>query len=86
MLVRRAHMFPIECVARGYLSGSGWKEYRQKGTVCGIPLPTGLRESDRLPEPIFTPQGSRHGCGERCRLRHGQTGKGHCQPGSARHP
>ena len=55
MLVRRARMFPIECVARGYLSGSGWKEYRREGTVCGIPLPPGLRESDRLPEPIFTP-------------------------------
>jgi phosphoribosylaminoimidazole-succinocarboxamide synthase len=55
MLVRRAKMFEIECVARGYLSGSGWKEYRANGTVCGIPLPAGLRESDRLPEPIFTP-------------------------------
>lgn len=55
MLVRRANMFPIECVARGYLSGSGWKEYRKQGTVCGIPLPGGLRDSDRLPEPIFTP-------------------------------
>ena len=55
MLVRRAQMFPVECVARGYLSGSGWKEYRQQGTICGIPLPAGLRESDRLPEPIFTP-------------------------------
>jgi phosphoribosylaminoimidazole-succinocarboxamide synthase len=55
MLVRRAQMFPIECVARGYLAGSGWKEYRAHGTVCGIPLPAGLRESDRLPEPIFTP-------------------------------
>lgn len=55
MLVRRARMFPIECVARGYLAGSGWKEYRQHGTVCGIALPPGLRESDRLPEPIFTP-------------------------------
>ncbi len=55
MLVRRAEMFPIECVARGYLSGSGWKEYREHGTICGIPLPPGLRESDRLPEPIFTP-------------------------------
>jgi len=55
MLVRRAEMFPLECVARGYLSGSGWKEYLRYGTVCGIPLPTGLRESDRLPEPIFTP-------------------------------
>ncbi len=55
MLVRRARMVPIECVARGYLSGSGWKEYRAGGTVCGIELPDGLVESDRLPEPIFTP-------------------------------
>ena len=55
MLVRRARMAPLECVARGYLAGSGWKEYRAGGTVCGIPLPSGLRESDRLPEPIFTP-------------------------------
>jgi phosphoribosylaminoimidazole-succinocarboxamide synthase len=55
MLVHRAEMFPIECVARGYLSGSGWKEYQAGGSVCGIPLPEGLTESDRLPEPIFTP-------------------------------
>jgi phosphoribosylaminoimidazole-succinocarboxamide synthase len=55
MLVRRAKMFPIECVARGYLSGSGWKEYQKLGSICGIPLPSGLQESDRLPEPIFTP-------------------------------
>jgi phosphoribosylaminoimidazole-succinocarboxamide synthase len=55
MLVRRAEMVPIECVARGYLSGSGWKEYRRSGEVCGIALPEGLVESDRLPEPIFTP-------------------------------
>ncbi|HEV3474860.1 MAG TPA: phosphoribosylaminoimidazolesuccinocarboxamide synthase [Actinomycetota bacterium] len=55
MLVRRARMIPIECVARGYLSGSGWKEYKTSGKVCGIPLPDGLVESDRLPEPIFTP-------------------------------
>src|SRR2546425_492993 len=55
MLVRRATVVPVECVARGYLSGSGWKEYRTGGSVCGIPLPTGLHESDRLPEPIFTP-------------------------------
>jgi len=48
-------MIPVECVARGYLSGSGWKEYQQKGTVCGIPLPPGLVESAKLPEPIFTP-------------------------------
>jgi phosphoribosylaminoimidazole-succinocarboxamide synthase len=55
MLVKRAEMFPVECVVRGYLSGSGWKDYQQTGAVCGIKLPTGLRESDRLPEPIFTP-------------------------------
>ena len=55
MLVRRAKMFPIECVARGYLSGSGWKEYQKLGSICGIPLPSGLQESDRLPDPIFTP-------------------------------
>ena len=55
MLCRRAEMLPVECVARGYLAGSGWKEYQASGTVCGIPLPPGLRESDRLPEPIFTP-------------------------------
>lgn len=55
MLVRRADVIPIECVARGYLSGSGWKEYQRDGRVCGIELPAGLVESDRLPEPIFTP-------------------------------
>ncbi|MBK9168155.1 MAG: phosphoribosylaminoimidazolesuccinocarboxamide synthase [Bryobacterales bacterium] len=55
MLVRRARMLPVECVARGYLAGSGWKEYKVSGTVCGIPLPAGLLESSRLPEPIFTP-------------------------------
>ena len=55
MLVRRADMFPVECVVRGYLSGSGWKEYKATGSVCGIQLPGGLRESDELPEPIFTP-------------------------------
>jgi len=55
MLVRRAEMIEVECVARGYLAGSGWKEYRETGKVCGIPLPPGLKESDRLPEPIFTP-------------------------------
>jgi phosphoribosylaminoimidazole-succinocarboxamide synthase len=55
MLVRRTEPLPIECVARGYLSGSGWKDYRATGAVCGIPLPPGLRESDRLPAPIFTP-------------------------------
>jgi phosphoribosylaminoimidazole-succinocarboxamide synthase len=55
MLVRRTEPVPVECVARGYLSGSGWKEYQRTGRVCGVPLPSGLRESDRLPEPIFTP-------------------------------
>jgi phosphoribosylaminoimidazole-succinocarboxamide synthase len=55
MWVRKADMFEVECVARGYLSGSGWKEYQQTGSVCGIQLPAGLRESDRLPDPIFTP-------------------------------
>ena len=54
-LAVKAEMFPVECVARGYITGSGWKEYRQKGSVCGISLPPGLRECDRLPEPIFTP-------------------------------
>jgi len=55
MLCRRTQPLPIECVVRGYLSGSGWKDYRTSGRVCGIPLPPGLHESDRLPEPIFTP-------------------------------
>jgi phosphoribosylaminoimidazole-succinocarboxamide synthase len=55
MLVRKTNPLPIECVVRGYLSGSGWKEYAATGKVCGIALPPGLRESDRLPEPIFTP-------------------------------
>ena len=55
MLVRRARPVLIECVARGYLSGSGWREYKETGHVCGIQLPAGLKESDRLPEPIFTP-------------------------------
>ena len=55
MLVAKANMVDIECVARGYLSGSGWKEYQQTGAVCGIKLPPGLKESDKLPEPIFTP-------------------------------
>jgi phosphoribosylaminoimidazole-succinocarboxamide synthase len=55
MLVRKTQVTPIECVVRGYLVGSGWKEYRQTRSVCGIPLPEGLREADALPEPIFTP-------------------------------
>ena len=55
MMVMRAEMFPVECVVRGYVSGSAWKEYKAGGRVCGIHLPTGLKESDKLPEPIFTP-------------------------------
>ncbi len=55
LLVRKLEIFPIECVVRGYLSGSGWREYQSDGSVCGIALPSGLRESDHLPEPIFTP-------------------------------
>jgi phosphoribosylaminoimidazole-succinocarboxamide synthase len=55
MLVQRAEMFPVECVVRGYISGSAWKEYTAAGEVCGIKLPAGLRESDALPEPLFTP-------------------------------
>ena len=55
MVVMRADMCPVECVARGYLSGSGWKEYQETGTVCGIKLPPGLKESDQLPEPLFAP-------------------------------
>jgi phosphoribosylaminoimidazole-succinocarboxamide synthase len=55
MLVRRARMFEAECVARGYVSGSGWKDYKATGAICGIPLPSGLVESSKLPEPIFTP-------------------------------
>ncbi len=55
MLVMKANMYPVECVVRGYLSGSGWKEYQKIGAVCGIKLPSGLKESDKLPEPIFTP-------------------------------
>jgi phosphoribosylaminoimidazole-succinocarboxamide synthase len=55
MVVRKLAIFPVECVVRGYLSGSGWREYQASGSVCGIGLPPGLRESDRLPEPIFTP-------------------------------
>jgi phosphoribosylaminoimidazole-succinocarboxamide synthase len=64
MLVRRAEMFPVECVARGYLSGSGWKEYQAAESVCGIPLPEALLEGSRLPQPLFTPatksQGGEH--------------------------
>jgi len=56
MLVRKAEVVPVECVVRGYLAGSGWREYKEKGEVCGVKLPRGLRESEELPEPIFTPQ------------------------------
>jgi phosphoribosylaminoimidazole-succinocarboxamide synthase len=55
MLVERLEMFPVECVVRGYITGSGWKDYKATGTICGIELPTGLSESEQLPEPIFTP-------------------------------
>lgn len=55
MLVKRCRPLPVECVVRGYLAGSGWKDYQQNGSVCGVALPAGLRESERLPEPIFTP-------------------------------
>ena len=55
MLVKKAKPLPIECVVRGYISGSGWKSYQEDGTVCGISLPSGLKESEQLPEPIFTP-------------------------------
>lgn len=55
MLVKKAKVFPVECVVRGYLAGSGWKEYREINSICGIKLPAGLQESERLPEPIFTP-------------------------------
>ena len=63
MLVRRANMFPVECVARGYVSGSGWKDYQATGAICGIGLPPGLRESDPLPAPIFTPAAKIHSGG-----------------------
>lgn len=55
MLCRRTEVVPVECIARGYITGSGWKDYQTTGSVCGIPLPAGLRNSDRLPEPLFTP-------------------------------
>ena len=60
MLVQKATMINVECVARGYLSGSGWKEYQASGAVCGIPLPSGLRECQQLPEPLFTPATKAH--------------------------
>src|SRR3989338_5842163 len=64
MLVVKTEKFPIECVVRGYISGSGWKEYKQSQSVCGVKLPAGLQESEKLPEPIFTPatkeEGGKH--------------------------
>src|SRR6202795_1792905 len=63
MVVQRAEMLPVECVVRGYISGSAWKEYQATGKVCGIALPTGLRESEAFPEPIFTPA-TKEGSGE----------------------
>lgn len=55
MLVKKAEVFPVECVVRGYLAGSGWREYSKSGEICGIPLPAGLQQADKLPEPVFTP-------------------------------
>lgn len=55
MLVKKAEPLPVECVVRGYISGSGWKDYQETGSICGIKLPKGLKESDKLPEPLFTP-------------------------------
>ena len=74
MLVRRTEPIQIECVARGYLSGSGWKEYQQSGRVCGVELPGGLRESDRLPEPIFTPA-TKADTGHDINISEGEAGK-----------
>jgi len=64
MIVKKAEKFPVECIVRGYLSGSGWKEYQKKGSICGIELPKGLRESEKLPEPIFTPTTKEDGDGK----------------------
>lgn len=62
MVVHKADVLPVECVVRGYLAGSGWKEYQQRGSICGVKLPPGLRSADRLPEPIFTPS-TKAACG-----------------------
>ena len=71
VLVRKAEVIPFECVARGYLAGSGWAEYRRTGEVCGVPLPAGLTEAERLPEPIFTPATkSEHGHDENVSFAH----------------
>jgi phosphoribosylaminoimidazole-succinocarboxamide synthase len=87
MLVKRASMFPVECVARGYLTGSGWKEYQASRTVCGIPLPAGLLDGSRLPEPLYTPStkgeaGTRTTRTSLCRHRDG-CGRGRCRGAAA---
>src|SRR5688500_11234951 len=74
MIVRKTNPVPIECVARGYLSGSGWKEYLAAGAVCGVPLPSGLREADRLLEPIFTPA-SKAASGHDVNISEGEAGR-----------
>jgi len=61
MLVKKVEVLPIECIVRGYLAGSGWKEYKERGTVCGQELPAGLRQCEKLPEPVFTPSTRRRG-------------------------
>jgi len=90
MLVRRAEIFPVECIARGYISGSGWKEYKATGKVSGIALPAGLRESDALAEPIFTPStkatsGHDENCEPSARPDAARLQKGRCLRTSARH-
>jgi phosphoribosylaminoimidazole-succinocarboxamide synthase len=72
MVVRKTEPVPIECVVRGYISGSGWKDYQKTGRICGIPLPSGLRESDRLPEPVFTPS-TKTTCGHDENISFGET-------------
>ena len=86
MLVVRADMIAIECVVRGYLSGSGWKEYKASGAVCGIKLPAGLRESDKLPEPIFTPaiKASQRSRREHLVRSHGEAGGPRAERAAAR--
>ena len=73
MVVRKARPIPLECVVRGYLAGSAWKEYKEKGEICGIKLPEGLKESDKLPEPIFTPaRKAKHGHDENINIQSAQ--------------
>ena len=76
MLVKRASMFPVECVARGYLAGSGWKEYQASGTVCGISLSGGLEDGSRLPAPVFTPATKSEGGGARREHSHSRRWRG----------